>query len=109
MTPAPLASKIRGMPRELKVYGGRIYLPNLCHKGGRAVVAARTKKRVQEIAGITASEMRGYWSETGNEMELKVAMESPEKLIVFPNPYVDKGHYYIFDGYKEAYEFGRTP
>ena len=97
------------MPRELKVYSGRIYLPNLCRNGGYAVVAARTKKKVRELANISVTEMRDYWIDTANPKATEVAMAHPEKLIVFPEQWAKPDHYYIFDSIEAAWKFGRTP
>jgi len=64
--------------KTLKVYGGHSYMnfkQFLDKKPHRAIVAAYTQKQVIEIAGISMSELRNYWSETGNKRELETATE----------------------------------
>ena len=93
------------MPRELKVYSGRIYLARLCRSGGYAVVAARTKKKVRELAGISVTEMRDYWGNYASPKATKAAMENPEKLVVFPEQWSKPDLYYVFDSIEEAWKF----
>lgn len=69
--------------RELKVYGGRYWVRG-GHFQSRALVATRTKKRAIEILGISASEFNNYWCETGNTIELEVAMNEPETVFYYP-------------------------
>lgn len=52
--------------KTLKVYGGRYEIREK-RINGRMIVAAYTKKQAVELAGISYSEFKHYWSETRNE------------------------------------------
>ncbi len=67
------------MARKLKVWGGLTF--NHKHIQVRTIVAAATKKRACELLNTTMHEFNNYWSETGNQIELDTALNSPE--IVF--------------------------
>lgn len=69
--------------REYKVYGMCLSSFNNDGIDGRqirAITAARTKKRAQEIFGITSTEMRDFCSQTFNDFEVETAMSKPEQL-----------------------------
>lgn len=68
------------MARELKVYGGRFWVRGYDTRGGRAIIATRTKKRAMEILELSQSEFYNFWCETGNETELKIALAEPETI-----------------------------
>ena len=61
------------MARKLKVWGGTD------GGRGRVIVAATTKKRAVEVlnkwARVSMYHFNDYWTETGNELELKTATE----------------------------------
>ena len=85
------------MPRPLKVYGATVWLdecpkaPN-GNKQARCVVAARTKKEVMELFGITRNDFEHSACETGNATEIALAMASPG--VVFWKPVDDwNGNY----------------
>lgn len=56
---------------KLKVYG--------CGWMGhsRRIVATTSQKEAAKLIGVSLSEFRNYGCETGNEEEIKVAMEKP--------------------------------
>ncbi|MDD4242822.1 MAG: hypothetical protein PHG08_00785 [Bacilli bacterium] len=68
--------------RELKVWGGTIFVYG---KQVRAIVATRTKKRAMYLLGITGSKYFNNWIDTGNEIELQVALEKPETIFISYN------------------------
>ncbi|MDU4254513.1 hypothetical protein [Pseudomonas sp.] len=58
----------------LKVYGGHTF------KGGRqarTIIAAKSMKEAAEAIGTTLTEMRAYWSVSGNPKELEIALAQP--------------------------------
>jgi hypothetical protein len=64
--------------KTLKVYGGETYRnfgQIIVNRKTRAIVAAYTKKQASEIANVSQSTFRDYWSETGNDKELATAIE----------------------------------
>ena len=65
--------------RELKVWGGLTFLNG---KQVRTIVATRTKKRAAELLNLSAFEFREYWTDTGNETELKIALAKPETIFI---------------------------
>lgn len=64
------------MTRKLKVYAGNDFVNG---KQSRVFVATTSWKRVSEIFGSPVSYLRAYWSITGNAIENKIALASPEK------------------------------
>ena len=83
------------MSREYKVYGTDSYFIN--GKQVRAVVAAKTKKRVAELLGFSPSTMKDYCCVTGNKIEVAVAMGKPETVFytinrwgIHENDYVER-------------------
>lgn len=63
----------------MKVYGGLIFVNG---KQVRAIVSAKSLKRASELTGVKYNHMRGYWCETGNDIELKIATASPETVFI---------------------------
>lgn len=71
--------------RRLRVWGGTDFLsseevaamrlPPTAHNQYRCIVAARTKKRAVELLDCSMHHFNDYWSETGNAIELAVAVE----------------------------------
>lgn len=59
-----------GKSRALKVWGGRY-----CSgpKNERMIVAAYTAKQARELGDVSETEMKNFWSLTGNIRELRVA------------------------------------
>ncbi len=70
--------------KTLKVWGGLTMQGNKQH---RTIVATYTKKKVCELVNISISELNNYWCETGNEIELKLALANPETVFVELNMY----------------------
>jgi len=67
--------------RKLKVYGGN----GICNsKQTRAVVAACSMKEVAAIVGESLYYISNWWCETGNEFEVKLAMNQPH-LVFYLN------------------------
>ena len=64
--------------KQFKVWGGLTFL-----RGNqvRTIIATKTKKQASEILGISMYELNTYWCETGNKIELKVALGKP--FVVF--------------------------
>lgn len=57
----------------LKVYGGMKFING---KQKRVFVATTSMKDAARITGESYSHMLGYWSETGNEAEIAIAMNN---------------------------------
>lgn len=58
----------------MRVYGGQKF------KNGtqlRTIVAAKSKKKAAELVGESLHQFRQYWSETGNDIEIKTALKMP--------------------------------
>jgi len=73
--------------RKYKVFGG------LTMKGGkqvRTIVAAKTIKQACEILNMKMSSFKSSWSETGNKIELEVALNNPEKVFIANNIFSSK-------------------
>jgi len=64
------------MSKEYKVFGGN--LDGRLH----ALVAAKTKKRAAELLNISMYQMTNYFSQTGNEGDIKLAISEPETVFV---------------------------
>lgn len=60
------------MARKLKVYAGNL---DGCYE---VVVATTSKKRVAELVDTTLHHVNEYFTDTGNETHLKVALANPE-------------------------------
>ena len=63
---------------KLKVYGKHTI--DAAGKLRRAVVATTSKKKAAHFFGCSLYEFNLYGAETGNELEVKVAMAEPGKL-----------------------------
>jgi hypothetical protein len=61
--------------KKLKVFGGRYSGKESNYKQRRMIVAAYTQKQVVELSGLSITEIRNYWGETGNKYELEIANE----------------------------------
>jgi len=62
--------------KTLKVFGGRYNGYDFENpKGSRQICGAYTKKQAMELMGISQSEMKNFFCETGNEKELNTATE----------------------------------
>lgn len=59
---------------KLKVFAGTPYGRN------RFIVAAKSKKRAAELMRISYTSAKNFLSETGNDFEVRIAMENPEVL-----------------------------
>ncbi len=70
--------------KTLKVWGGLTFRG--CTQC-RTIVATYTKKKACELVNISIGELNDYWSETGNEIELKLALANPEIVFVELNNY----------------------
>ena len=67
--------------KELKVWGG------LTLKDGkqvRTIIATYTKKKARELLDISVREFDFYWSVTGNEIEVPIALDCPETILTTP-------------------------
>ena len=60
--------------KRLKVFSGC-----LMHHGKQlnTIVATHTQKEAAKLLGISLYELRNYWSETGNDIEINVATSKP--------------------------------
>lgn len=58
---------------ELKVYGGLIH----AGRQRRTIVAAKSRAEVCRLTGLSDSQIKGYWSVTGNKAEIDLAMSRP--------------------------------
>ena len=72
------------MKSKLKVYG----LTGLNDAGRqqRCVVAVSTQMAAAKALGCTLHHLRGYGSITGNEAEVKLALENPGKAVFVGDP-----------------------
>ena len=82
--------------KEYKVYGGLIMVKG---KQRRTIIATRTKKRAVELLTpftiISASHFRDYWGETGNKIELSVALAEPEVVFISNDDQSDSNKTYV--------------
>lgn len=76
-----------------KVYGG---CSTYNGKQVRVIVATKTKKKAYELFGISYSYFTDYFCETGNQEELKIALENPEIVFYRDNIY-SNGDYQILE------------
>ena len=65
--------------RKIKVYGGLTFVDG---KQVRTIVATTTKKRAMELLDITITELNNYWCETGNSLELNIALNELDTVFV---------------------------
>lgn len=63
----------------MKVFGGIIFRNG---KQVRAIVATTSQKRAAELVGVSLSELRDYWSVTGNDIEMQTACSEPGRVFV---------------------------
>lgn len=67
----------------LKVYGGQFVIAG---KSCRAIIATTSQRNVAAVVpGASIGYIRDYWSITGNEAEVKAALERPGVLLVSPS------------------------
>lgn len=86
--------------RPLTVYGGwaiHYRMPRPHRNQVRAIIAAPSKAAARRAAAavgynLTARHMSDYWAESGNTVEVAVAMASPETLLFQPMDAVQQGH-----------------
>jgi hypothetical protein len=76
-----------------KVYGGDSFILG---KQVRMIVAARSRKRVSELTGLSIYDLTNYWSITRNEDELETALNEPETVF-----------YREFATWKEKYDWNK--
>ncbi len=60
--------------KKLKVYGGQTFALGY---QTRTVVAARNQQEVADIAHCSLYHVRGWWAETGNKEEIRLALKNP--------------------------------
>lgn len=63
--------------KRLKVFGGLTFVNG---KQVRTIIATYTKKRAAELLEVNMYEFSNFWCETGNEIEVKTALEKPETI-----------------------------
>ena len=72
------------MSKKLKVYGG-------CFDGlTRKIVATNSMRHAGELFGVSAYAMSGWCSETGNDVELDVALASPYTVFQISSKHLGK-------------------
>jgi hypothetical protein len=61
--------------KKLKVFGANVFF----HRGKqlRTIVAAYSQKEAAEKAGVSLYDIRTWWCETGNPLELETALPNP--------------------------------
>lgn len=79
---------------KLKIFNGRIVHgvyseDGKFHKQTRGIMASTSQKKVADAAYVGVGEIRTYWSETGNKVSIRLAMQHPEKLIIIEDRYTD--------------------
>lgn len=65
---------------KLKVFGGLVFGDQ--HKQCRAIIATTSQAKAADSVGVSLSHFRGYWSETGNEVELSTALAKPGQVFM---------------------------
>lgn len=80
---------------KLKVFGGISYWGAGLAGQLRTVVAATSQKEAAGLVGIPLSQFREWWHETGNSVEISVAMSKPGAVFVQPldagdTPFVER-------------------
>ena len=63
------------MSRGLRVYGG--WAINTAGKQERVVIAVHNQKEITNILRISLSHINKFWSITGNEKEVELALQNP--------------------------------
>lgn len=85
--PEPDFSRPKG--KRLKVFGinihGRAPRGRYVHNQYRAVVAARSQAEAARLLGVGLYYFRGYGTETGNRIELALALGKPGTVFSVPN------------------------
>ena len=80
----------------LKVYGGTFHLAGIVAQQ-RVIVAASSQKRAAELLDVSLYVIQTYFSVTGNEYELEVALGEPETIFYKANNYSSR---FPFSKYK---------
>ena len=79
---------------KLKVYGGFIFIKtDQC----RTIVATTSQRIVAELLDLTLHEIQNYWSITGNEEELAIALANPGRVFVKEGQVYHDGNWYELD------------
>lgn len=65
---------------KMKVFGGAMFVRG--HRQMRAVVACTSQKAAAAVTGQTLGEIRTYWCETGNAVEVELALSQPGVIFV---------------------------
>ena len=81
----------------LKVYGGTFHLAGIVAQQ-RVIVAASSQKRVAELLDVSLYVIQTYFSITGNEYELEVALSEPETIFYKSiNDYSSRFSFYKYE------------
>lgn len=80
---------------KLKVFGGALIKRGV---QSRFIVAATSVKKAADVAGCSISEIRNYWSESGNQKEIAIATAKPETLFVKIGKIYHDGEYVEYSG-----------
>lgn len=75
--------KVWGTHHSGKAWNFSNTIPEFNNRQPRAIVAARTQKAAAEALGMSASHLRNYGSDTGNEIEIAQAMTKPGTVFVY--------------------------
>ena len=101
------------MARKLKVfyghYHGQVVSPDgIPYRRCNLIIATTSQKKAAEAAQTSVGHVRDYWSETGNDRHVRLAMQHPEKLILMEDRYTD--HAIVIDIVDNISEvWGRKP
>jgi hypothetical protein len=76
---------------KLKVWGIATFLRGVDNQV-RAIVATPTRRAAADILGCSDYFMAGYAAETGNEMELEIALSQPGKVFYSPTNRIGIGY-----------------
>ena len=79
----------------MKVFSGDGFF---CGKQLRMIVATSSQKKAAALVGTTLSDIRDYWSLTGNEIACETALASPE--VVFVETPTWSGNYVTLESLK---------
>ncbi len=79
---------------KLKVWSGLIFIKSKQH---RAIMATTSQRRVAELIDSTLHEVQNYWSITGSEEELAIALANPERVFVKEGQAYHDGNWYELD------------
>ncbi len=86
--------------RRLKVFGIGL-------GGPRGIVAATSQKRAVAILGVTLYNFQTFGCETGNKIEVDLAMASPKVVFATPGGYPQR--YYRFAEEEDWWSICRRP